>query len=191
MINELETNLKQALGWHKARVTCFTQIIMGLIAVRSVNLKQLACAFSGEAMLDSNYRRLQRFFAQIRFPKHTVAKFIMGLFFSDEAVVYLSIDRTNWQWGKTPINLLVLSVCYRGVALPLYWTALDKKGNSDTKERITLVTNFIRCFGQHRIGSLLGDREFIGEDWFEYLLQQDIPFDMRVKKTSSPPIAEA
>ena len=47
MINELETNLKQALGWHKARITCFAQIIIGLIAVRSVNLKELACAFSG------------------------------------------------------------------------------------------------------------------------------------------------
>lgn len=183
MINELEDNLKQAFGWHKSRINCLVQIVVGLIAVRSVNLKELACSLSGEAELSSHYRRLQRFFAQIKFPKHTIAKLIMGLFFSDKETVYLSIDRTNWQWGKMPINLLVLSVCYRGAALPLYWVALNKKGNSDTKERIELVDNFVKCFGRRRIFGLSGDREFIGQDWFNYLLKQEIPFDMRVKKT--------
>jgi len=97
--------------------------------------------------------------------------------------MYLSIDRTNWQWGKANINILVLSACYRGSAIPLYWIALDKKGNSDTAERIQLINYFIQGFGRARIVRLLGDREFIGEDWFAYLVQQKIPFDLRVKKS--------
>ena len=182
MINELEDRLKQALDWHKSRVQCLTQIILGLIAVRSVNLKELACAVSGQAQIDSNYRRLQRFFSQVTFPRQVVARLIAGLFFLPEEPVYLSLDRTNWQWGKLNINLLVLSVCYKGAALPLYCIALNKKGNSDTQERITLINYFIAGFGREKILGLLGDREFVGEDWFSYLLKQGIPFDIRVKK---------
>ena len=182
MINELEDNLKDMFGWHKSRIRCLVQIVVGLIAVRSVNLKELACAFTGESELNSHYRRLQRFFAQIRFPRHTLANLLLGLFYSADEKVYLSIDRTNWKWGKTNINLLVLSACYRGVAIPLYWTALNKRGNSNTQERIALITEFIEGFGKARIAGLLGDREFVGDDWFTYLLNQQIPFDLRVKK---------
>ncbi len=81
MINELEYKLKQALGWRKPRIQCLVQIILGLITVRSVNLKELACYLSGQAQIDSNYRRLQRFFVQIEFPRHVVARLIAGLFF--------------------------------------------------------------------------------------------------------------
>jgi hypothetical protein len=34
-----------------------------LIQVLSVNLKKIACSFSGRAQVDSHYRRLQRFFS--------------------------------------------------------------------------------------------------------------------------------
>jgi len=74
MTNELEDNLKQVLGWHKLRVQCLVQIVLGLIAVRTVNLKELACFFSGAAELDSTYRRLQRFFAEVKFPRHVIAQ---------------------------------------------------------------------------------------------------------------------
>ena len=69
------------------------------------------------------------------------------------------MDRTNWQWGKKNINLLVLSACYKGVAIPLYCIALDKKGNSDTSERIQLIDYFLEGFGRKKIAGLLGDRE--------------------------------
>ena len=182
MINELEGNLKDTFGWHKSRIRCLVQIIVGLIAVRSVNLKELACAFVGETELSSHYRRLQRFFAQVRFPRHTLARLLLGLFYRVDEKVYLSMDRTNWKWGKANINLLVLSACYRGVAIPLYWTALNKGGNSNTQERIALINEFIDGLGKARIAGLLGDREFVGDDWFAYLLDQRIAFDLRVKK---------
>lgn len=181
MINELESNLKQEFGWHKYRIQCLVQIILGLIAVRSVNLKEVACAIASDALTDSNYRRLQRFFAKVEFPRHVLAQLISGLLFLPTEGMYLSMDRTNWQWGKSNINILVLSACYKGAAIPLYWIALDKKGNSDTKERIRLINYFIKGFGRDRVVYLLGDREFIGGNWFGYLLKNKIPFDLRVK----------
>ena len=61
-------------------------------------------------------------------------------------------------------------------------TLLNKRGNSDTKERIVLIQRFIAIFGKDRIVNVFADREFIGEQWFTWLIEQDINFCIRVKK---------
>ncbi len=66
--------------------------------------------------------------------------------------------------------------------MPLLWTLLNKRGNSDTKERIALIQRFISIFGKDRIVNVFADREFIGEQWFTWLIEQDIDFFIRVKK---------
>jgi hypothetical protein len=40
-------------------------------------------------------------------------------------------NRTNWKFGKANINFLVLGVAYKGMAIPLFWYLLDKRGNSN------------------------------------------------------------
>jgi hypothetical protein len=59
----------------------------------------------------------------------------------------LVLDRTNWKFGKSNINILMLRVSYKNVAYPLIFKVLDKRGNSNTQERINLVQNFINWFG--------------------------------------------
>ena len=80
-INELEATLKQVMGLHKSRIECLVAIVLGMIKLRTVNLKQLACAISGCAQIDSNYRRLQRFFGQVKLPRQVLAHIIYGIFF--------------------------------------------------------------------------------------------------------------
>jgi hypothetical protein len=41
----------------------------------------------------------------------------------------LSIDRTEWSFGQTRFNIFILGVVHQGVAYPLVWTMLEKKGN--------------------------------------------------------------
>ncbi|MDW8868421.1 IS4 family transposase, partial [Legionella pneumophila] len=82
--------------------------------------------------------------------------------------LYLSMDRTNWRWGKKDINILMVSVVYKGIAIPLFWTLLAKRGNSDTRERIEIVQRFITKFGKSMIAGLLADREFVGDNWFAW-----------------------
>ncbi|TID56450.1 IS4 family transposase, partial [Legionella pneumophila] len=65
--------------------------------------------------------------------------------------LYLSMYRTNWRWGKKDINILMLSVVYKGIEIPLFWTLLAKGGNSDTRERIEIVQRFITKFGKSMI----------------------------------------
>jgi len=75
--------------------------------------------------------------------------------------------------------VLFLGIVYRGIAVPLYWLVLNKKGNSSTRGRIALVNRFVKIFGKARIVRIVGllaDREFIGKKWFAWLSKEAIPF---------------
>jgi hypothetical protein len=53
----------------------------------------------------------------------------------------------------------------------LFWWMLDKKGNSNTDERIDLLGEFLLAFPGVQVTDLTADREFLGQEWFEYLLE--------------------
>lgn len=54
----------------------------------------------------------------------------------------LSVDRTEWHFGNCVCNILVL-----GMAIPLVWTILEKLGNSNTLERMQLLSRFLERLG--------------------------------------------
>ena len=55
-------------------------------------------------------------------------------------------------------------------------------GNSNYIDRIQLVKKFIDTFGIERIECILGDREFIGKNWVEWLEQEQIPYVLRMRE---------
>ena len=104
----------------------------------------------------------------------------------------LSTDRTEWSFGQTRFNILMLGVVHNGVAYPLLWTMLDKKGNSNSDERMDLLDRFRQIFPDAEIAYLSGDREFvlkdtathIGKQWLTYLLIEPvISFRLRIKNS--------
>ena len=126
-----------------ARLHCLVGIIIALLKVRTVNLTQVAVAFPGKAKKESKYKIIQRFFQSITFDYSIVAKFIVKLLGIKDDLWKLSIDRTNWKFGKFDINILTLGIAYMGAAFPILWILLPKRGNSNTEERI--------LFGAHKI----------------------------------------
>ena len=99
----------------------------------------------------------------------------------------LSTDRTEWSFGKTRFNILMLGIVHNGVAYPLIWEMLDKKGNSNSSERMDLLDRFHDIFPDAEIAYLTGDREFVGKQWLTYLLIEPIiPFRLRIKKSAPP-----
>lgn len=182
--NELVAMLNEYFGWNKARMTCFASMLIALIKVRTVNLVELACAFDSEATQESRYKRIKRFFSGFSFDFSNVSRWVSQLFGLINTSFYLSIDRTNWKWGKSSINILMLSVVYKGIALPVLWRLLPSCGNSDTQERIALIKRFITLFGKEKMAGLLADREFIGDTWIGWLLKEKIPFCIRIKSNT-------
>lgn len=59
---------------------------------------------------------------------------------------------------------------------------LNKQGNSNQRERITFLQRFVRQFGRHKILGVLADREFIGDQWWQWLRDHDIPYLIRMKE---------
>jgi hypothetical protein len=172
--------LQLHFGWHRARITCLSYLIVALFKVKTVNLAELATALPGHAEIESPYRRIQRFFAQVEMKPALIAQLVVS--FLPYTTYTLSLDRTNGMLGCFSINFLVLSVVHQGIAFPLFWLFLPKQGNSNTQERMHLLNQFLDVFGAHRIECLLADREFIGAQWFAYLQQHHIRFRIRIKR---------
>jgi hypothetical protein len=182
-ISELEATLHHFLDWNKARIDFLGQVLQALFIVRSVNLTQIAQAFCSSAKEESVYRRIQRFFSDFSFDMSFIVILACKFFTWGEQCVLL-LDRTNWKWGKTHINILVLSIEHLGIGIPIFWTVLKKGGTSSTKDRTKILKRVIKVIGSEKIRVLLADREFIGEEWFRFLIEQGIPFIIRIKQNS-------
>ncbi len=77
----------------------------------------------------------------------------------------------------------MLGVVHEGVAFPLVWCVLDKRGSSNSDERMNLFNQFMEWFGARKIACLTADREFVSKEWFGYLLADpDTLFRIRIRE---------
>lgn len=182
-IRPLEQTLTDNLTWHKARIKFTARFLLALYAVRTVNLSILATAFSGTAKEESNYKRLQRFLREFELPYAELVKFVVKML-GISGPYTLALDRTNWKIGGAEVNILMLTIVYRGIGFPVVWMVMPWAGNSDTNARIIVMEIFIDLFGAHNIELLLGDREFVGKRWFAFLKRNRIRFLMRLHKNT-------
>ncbi len=117
----------------------------------------------------------------MRFEAAQLAQLLMFVAGWHGGSVVLAMDRTNWSFGKTEHNLLVVGAILGKTLVPLAWVALDKDGSSSGKERIALMQKLLRFWKKKDIAYLLADREFIGEEWLSWLRSADIPFVIRMR----------
>ena len=163
-----------------ARVKLISHFIIALCKVQTVTFEKLSNAFETKTSSESSLRRIQRFIASYSLDSDLIARLIFNLLPKQDKLI-LSIDRTNWKFGQTNINIFMLGIVYKGVAFPLLFTMLDKRGNSNSQERIELVNRFIHLFGKQVIESIVADREFVGEQWLEFLNRNSIRYYIRIR----------
>jgi hypothetical protein len=182
-VNLLRNTLKPHLKWHGARLSFLALFLIALFRVKTVNLVDLSIGFKSKTKKESNYKRLQRFLREFDLDYYDMAKLVIEMMEIPEPWV-LSLDRTQWQFGSKVFNILTLGIVYKGVAFPLLWWMLDKKGNSNTTERIDLMKEFVELFCEYKIDYLSADREFLGHYWLGYLLSQStMSFRIRIRET--------
>ena len=148
--SELQFHLSIYFPWHQARIKILVHMIVAMSKLHTVCFERLAEGFESNALVCSRLRRIQCFFAFFLVDNDLIAKFLFALL-PQQTDLRLITDRTNWQFGKTDINIFMLSVCHEGMALPLMWTMLEKRGNSNSLEQITLIERFIRLFDKECI----------------------------------------
>lgn len=113
----VEGSFKRVFWLEQGEKTSFVNM---LLATRTVNLNKLTCVVFGDALQSLRYRRIQRFFSKFPLDYQQIAGFIFQLFFVGGGQWYLSMDRTNWRWGKSDINILMLGIVFkRTTAIPI------------------------------------------------------------------------
>jgi len=164
-----------------ARIKFFGLFICALCKVQTVCFEKLAASFDTEVKVGSSLRRIQRFIALYVLDTNIISKMIFSLL-PHEPPYCLAMDRTNWKFGSFNINILVIAIVYDGVAFPLVFQMMSKFGNSSTAERIEIMEKYIGLFGLHSIDCLLADREFVGDQWIEFLNSNNIRYHIRIKE---------
>jgi hypothetical protein len=163
-----------------ARVKLICRFIVALCKVQTVTFEKLANGFDTKTKPESSLRRIQRFIAGFALDSSLIAVLIFRILPGKDKIMP-SIDRTNWKFGETDINIFMSGVVCQGAALPLLFKMLPKTGNSNTEERIELIDRFIFLFGCECIDALMADREFVGEKWLDYLNRNKIRYYIRIK----------
>ena len=184
-VAQLNNILTKNFKLHGNNSITIADFMIAMWLARTVNLSQIAnySTRAGKMAKDNIYRGYQYLVHNFNVSQEALAIGILKMFglLEPSCQILLAMDRTNWKYGDKDINLLVLSVVINGCGVPLFWTELDSRGNSDTAERKQVMDKFINIFGASKIRYILADREFIGNDWFEYLDKGQIKFIIRIK----------
>lgn len=164
----------------------------GIFAAKSTNLNdvkdEIANILENQETTkpESNYKRLIRFFNISDQDKESLSKSLLCVSFcilglKGKKPKFLTLDGTSWEYGIKKIHLITLGVVINGVSIPICWEDLDKKGTSNYSERKALLDKACQWYDLKGM-ILLADREYIGEQWFKYLVDKGLGFVIRVKK---------
>lgn len=171
------------------KLSQFLLVCTCILAAQTTNLSMAAKRMSkvlGKIIkFDAAYARLIRFFQTGN--SIGILQFVCILAiktFCQNPNCYLLLDRTNWKYGKTHINLLVIGLLYRDVFIPLVWLDLGRAGNSNFNQRLILLDELLDWWSLSGVPLpklyIAGDREFIGFHWFKGLQERNIDYAMRI-----------
>lgn len=175
-----------SLSLHPSYQETFGGMVLSLLQYCNVQHRNLSRCFENIES-KSKEQRVYRFLAKADIDQSEFARATISTFFKKNIKMHIIFDRTNWKFGDTDINFLVLAVRIGHKTFPLFWSMLDHRGNSNTEQRIDLMNKFIEVFGTDRIETFTGDREFIGEEWIQFLCEKNINFCIRFRSNQLVP----
>ena len=107
------------IGGNESRVKCLSYMIISLITGSSIYQKGLSSAICGKAKISSKTHRIYRFFREFSFDYIKVTNLILSFFGQDSYI--MAMDRTNWKFGKSDINILFLVIVIGKISVPISW----------------------------------------------------------------------
>jgi len=180
--------LPELYSKHLKKQFNYPQYLMLLILInllqnlKTVRLEELARRFPVPIQLRSRVKKIQRFLSMEQFNiKHLWFPILITWIkqeWNSQKIIYLVIDRSQWR----AINLLMVSIVYERRSIPVYFTLLERKGNSNLAQQQQVLLPVFELLKDYKI-TLLGDREFCGVELGRWLLQeQKVNFSLRLKK---------
>lgn len=172
--------LSDHLGWHRARLKFMARFTVALLQRTTTDLWALAVALKGSVKNASNYRRIQRFLAEYDVDFAMLGR-LLAYLVPESPPYEVVVDRTEWEFGDTPVNILTVGIAHDKMAVPIAWAALPTGGGSSSDDQIHVLERFLQAIGPESIKVLTADREFISVRWLRRLKEEDIPFSVRIR----------
>jgi hypothetical protein len=165
----------------KSHLDFMNLFIVALMSAKSVQYHNVASQMEGEALAESKVRRIQHFMAEFDLDYMCVAHFML-LLLAKEGKITLCLDRTEWSFGNTTHNILVLTAYSHGVGIPIWFECVNQNGGCcDVDDKMYMILKCIELVGKKRIKCLIADSEFIGNKWVAFLISEGILFYLDVR----------
>ncbi len=147
---------------------------------KQVRIERLAANLPLPIQFEGRRRCLQRFLASPQLGIDRLwlplVSYLLSHFFRGRSTLYLALDRTQWRG----VNVLMVSVIYRGRALPLYWQFLPHSGSSGLSQQQATLRPLLTLLQPYQV-IVLGDREFCSVHLAKWLRQEELSFCLRLR----------
>ena len=144
--NALSRAVAKHIGLSATRRETLSWLALLIMQHGTIGLWRLAAYVASATQIASVRRRFYRFFQFVKIDSGLAARVVVELLQLGGKSWVLAIDRTNWDFGKTTINILMISVAWNGIGIPLIWMVLPAAGNSNTSERTGLLDRLRATF---------------------------------------------
>jgi hypothetical protein len=187
---------QQHPDWKASTIKNTLLMVALILSGKTVNLWKLKAGVSkqlGNTGVDSrsHYQRLKRWLWQEKATPGLwiqIAKASLSLL-GGQTDCFI-IDGSSWKSGGLTYHFLTLSVLYQGVSVPIWWLELGRLGQSSQWHRQLLIRSALRLLDlQGKV--LLGDREYIGVEWFAALKRAGIGIVIRLRVSDYQAAIEA
>ena len=116
-VQSISDVLSSHLGWHRARLKFMARFTSAVLAMTTTNLRRIAP--SAEGWRRSGVQlpaHVQRFLSEYDLDAVALGRLLVHLL-PQGAPYEVVVDRTEWHFGETPVNILVMGIAHQGMAL--------------------------------------------------------------------------
>ena len=179
-VRSLTDVLAGYLDWHLSRLKLMARFTSSVLTLPTTNLWKISLALKAAPKQESNYRRIQRFLSGYEVDFTALGILLLHLL-PQRPPYEVVIDRTEWHFGETGVNILMVGIAHEGMAFPVAWTALPSGGSSNFRAQSEALERFLEVVDPDSIEVLTADREFISVRWMRRLKDRGIPFAIRLR----------
>lgn len=179
-VRSLTDVLSGYLDWHLSHLKLMARFTSSVLTLTTTNLWKVALALKAAPKQASNYRRIQRFLSEYEVDFKALGDLLLHLL-PQSPPYEVVIDRTEWYFGETAVNILMVGIAHKGMAFPITWAALPSEGGSGAEDQTEVLERFLEVVDADSIKVITADREFISVPWMKRLQDRDIPFAIRLR----------
>ena len=120
-VRSLTDVLSGYLDWHLSRLKLMARFTSSVLTLTTTDLSKVALALKARPKQESNYRRIQRFLSGYEVDFRALGGLLLHLLLlhllPQRPPYEVVIDRTEWHFGETAVNLLMVGIAHKGMGM--------------------------------------------------------------------------